>query len=58
VALREDREGRRWSLCEVEGRRAIAAAGGATEDAIGQEVQIVFSRIDADGGSRKARIRA
>jgi hypothetical protein len=31
-------------------------AGGVTEDAIGERVQIGFSRTDADGGLREARI--
>lgn len=56
LAIREDREAQRWAWCEVEGRRIVASANGAAEDAIGESVQIVYSRIDAGGDLREARI--
>jgi len=56
LALREDRKARRWAVCEVEGRKVIADARGVTQDAVGQPVRNVFSRRDADGGLREARV--
>jgi bifunctional non-homologous end joining protein LigD len=57
VALHEDREGRPWGICETERGRGLAAANGVTAAAIGQPVQIIYSRTDADGSLREARIQ-
>ena len=57
VALREDREGRPWGICETQRGRATAAANGVTAAAIGQPVRVIYSRTDADGSLREARIQ-
>jgi hypothetical protein len=41
---------------ETERGRAIATASGGPAAAIGQPVQIIYSRTDADGSLREARI--
>jgi ATP-dependent DNA ligase len=56
LEVREDRHGSRWVVCNVDGRRVIASAAGVDADVIGQSVRIVYSRADADGSLREARI--
>jgi hypothetical protein len=55
LGLREDRDGRRWAICEVDGDRVMTSANGLPPDVIGQPVLVVYSRVDADGGLREAR---
>jgi ATP-dependent DNA ligase len=55
-AVHQDREGRWHALCELDGRRVHAFAGAPTGELIGELVEIVYSRVDADGGLREARI--
>ena len=56
VEVREDRNGWRWVFCDVDGRRVVASAAGADESVVGRPVRIVYSRVDADGSLREARI--
>ena len=56
LEVREDRHGSRWVVCNVDGRRVIASAAGVDADVIGRSVRIVYSRTDADGSLREARI--
>jgi ATP-dependent DNA ligase len=56
VEVREDRNGMRWVFCDVDGRRVVAGAAGAGADVVGRRVRIVYSRVDADGSLREARI--
>ena len=55
-SVRQDRDGRWHALCEADGRRVRALASAQTRDLIGELVEIVYSRVDADGGLREARI--
>jgi ATP-dependent DNA ligase len=52
----QDREGRWHALCEIDGRRVHALAGARTAERIGQVVEVVYSRVDADGSLREARV--
>ena len=56
LEVRDDRHGSRWVVCNVDGRRVIAGAAGVDADVIGQSVRIAYSRTDADGSLREARI--
>lgn len=55
-SVRQDREGRWHALCDVDGRRVHAVAGGRTAELVGQSVELVYSRVDADGTLREARV--
>ena len=54
--VHQDRDGRWHAFCELDGRRVHALAGARTAERIGQLVELVYSRVDADGSRREARI--
>jgi ATP-dependent DNA ligase len=55
-SVRQDRDGRWVALCELDGRRVHALAGARTAERIGEFVELVYSRVDADGSLREARV--
>ena len=55
-AVRQDRDGRWHALCEADGRRIRALASARTTERVGQVVELVYSRVDADGTLREARV--
>ena len=55
-AVRQDREGRWHAVCDVDGSRVHAVAGPHTAERVGQAVELVYSRVDADGSLREARV--
>ncbi|MFZ0090039.1 MAG: hypothetical protein WAL63_11055 [Solirubrobacteraceae bacterium] len=55
-SVRQDREGRWHALCDLDGRRVYAVAGVRTAELVGQSVELVYSRVDADGTLREARV--
>ena len=55
-SVRQDRDGRWLALCELDGRRVHALAGARTAERIGELVELAYSRVDADGGLREARV--
>jgi ATP-dependent DNA ligase len=58
VAVREDREGRTWARCVLEdGRRCPVSADARAQRLVGQRSTVVYSRTDADGSLREARVR-
>jgi ATP-dependent DNA ligase len=56
LSVRQDRDGRWHALCEVDERRVAVFASADTTDLIGELVELVYSRVDANGGLREARI--
>lgn len=44
-------------LCDVDGRTVPAVAGPGDAEQIGEVVRLVYSRVDADGGLREARLQ-
>ena len=54
-SLRQDRDGRWHALCD-DGRRVYAVAGASTAELVGQSVELLYSRVDADGTLREARV--
>ena len=55
-SVHQDRAGHWHALCELDGRRVHAIAGPRTDEWIGQLVELVYSRVDADGTLSEARV--
>ena len=55
-SVHQDRDGRWHALCEFDGRRVHALAGARTAERIGQLVELAYTRVDADGSLREARV--
>jgi bifunctional non-homologous end joining protein LigD len=55
-SVHQDRDGSWHALCELDGRRVHALAAARTPERIGQLVELVYSRVDADGSLREARV--
>ena len=56
LAVRQERQ-RHWhAVCDVGGRRVGCFAGADAVDQVGEAVRLVYSRVDADGGLREARL--
>jgi bifunctional non-homologous end joining protein LigD len=55
-SVRQDRDGRWHALCELDGRRVHALAGAHAAQRVGELIELVYSRVDADGGLREARV--
>jgi hypothetical protein len=58
LAVRQDRDGHWYSVCDVGGRRVVALAGASSADHVGEPVSLVYSRVDADGDLREVRLGA
>ncbi len=56
LTVRQGRDGEWRAVCEVKGRRVTVLAGARTAVWIGRPVELAYSRVDADGGLREARI--
>lgn len=56
LSARQDRDGQWQALCDVAGRWVRALAGPRTAELVGRPVTLVYSRVDADGGLREARL--
>jgi ATP-dependent DNA ligase len=55
-AVRQDRDGMWHAVCDLDGRRVHAVAGPRTAERVGRVVEVVYSRVDADGTLREARV--
>ncbi|MFL5863530.1 MAG: hypothetical protein ACJ780_22605, partial [Solirubrobacteraceae bacterium] len=55
-AVRQARDGEWHALCDVEGRRITVLASAQIAALTGQWVELAYSRVDANGGLREARI--
>ena len=55
-ALRSGRDGNTYAFCELDGRRVTAPASPRLGSLIGQELELAYSRVDADGSLREVRI--
>jgi ATP-dependent DNA ligase len=55
-SVRQDRDGCWHAVCDIVGRRAHALAGARTVERIGQLVELIYSRVDADGSLRDGRV--
>ena len=57
-ALRRGRDGHTYAISELDGRRVTTIGSPRLAAMIGQEVELAYSRIDADGSLREVRISA
>jgi ATP-dependent DNA ligase len=57
-ALRPGRDGHTYAICELDGRRVTALGSPPLAALIGYQIELVYSRIDADGSLREVRISA
>lgn len=57
-ALRKGRDGNTYAISDLDGRRVTTLASPRLADVIGLEVELAYSRVDADGSLREARIGA
>jgi hypothetical protein len=55
-SVHQDRDGLWHALCELDARRFHALATARTRELIGELVDLVYSRVDADGSLREARV--
>lgn len=58
LAVYQDRDGTWQATCEVDGHRVRALAGARAPTQVDSAVEGIYSRVDADGGLREARIAA
>lgn len=57
-ALRQGRDGNTYAISDLDGQRVTTLASPRLADVIGLEVELAYSRVDADGSLREARISA
>jgi bifunctional non-homologous end joining protein LigD len=55
-SVRVARDGQAWAICDVDGRRVAVLASVSANERIGENVQLVYSRVDADGALREVRL--
>ena len=55
-ALRSGRDGNTYAICELDGWRVTAPGSPRLGSLIGQQLELAYSRVDADGSLREARI--
>ena len=56
LSVAQDRNGQWHAVCDVGDRRVRALAGARTVELVGRRVELVYSRVDANGGLREARV--
>ena len=56
--LRKGRDGNTYAISDLDGRLVTTLASPKLAELIGHQVELVYSRIDADGSLREARISA
>jgi ATP-dependent DNA ligase len=57
-ALRKGHDGNTYAISDLDGRRVTTLASPKLGELIGHQVELAYSRIDADGSLREARISA
>jgi len=55
-AVRPGRDGDTYAVCDLGGRRVTTPGSARLSALIGQQVELAYSRIDADGSLREVRI--
>jgi ATP-dependent DNA ligase len=55
-AVRPGRDGDTYALCDLGGRRVTTPGSARLGALIGQQVELAYSRVDADGSLREVRI--
>jgi bifunctional non-homologous end joining protein LigD len=57
-ALRPGRDGHTYAISELDGRRVTTLGSPRLAALLGRQVELAYSRVDADGSLREARISA
>jgi ATP-dependent DNA ligase len=57
-AVRSGRDGHTYAITELDGQRVTTLGSPRLAAMIGQQIELAYSRIDADGSLREARISA
>jgi hypothetical protein len=55
-AVRVARDGQVYAICDVDGRHVAAVASPSASERIGEAVELVYSRVDAEGALREVRL--
>ena len=58
LALRPGRDGHTYAITELDGRRVTTLGSPRLAALLGHQVELVYTRVDADGSLREARISA
>jgi hypothetical protein len=56
VAVRVGRDRQVYAICDVDGRHVAAVASAGASQRIGEAVEVVYSRVDAEGALREVRL--
>ena len=57
-ALRPGRDGHTYAISELDGRRVTTLGSPRLAALLGNQIDLAYSRVDADGSRREARISA
>jgi bifunctional non-homologous end joining protein LigD len=55
-SVRVARDGQVYVVCDVDGRHVAAVASASASERIGEDVELVYCRVDAEGGLREVRL--
>jgi bifunctional non-homologous end joining protein LigD len=55
-SVRVARDGLIYAICDVRGRHVAAVASASASERIGEAVELVYSRVDAEGALREVRL--
>ena len=55
-SVRQDRDGCWHTVCDIDGGVSMRSPVPRIADGLGQLVELVYSRVDADGSLREARV--
>jgi hypothetical protein len=55
-AMGVGRDGQVYAICDVDGRHVAAVASASASERIGEAVELVHSRVDAEGALREVRL--
>jgi bifunctional non-homologous end joining protein LigD len=55
-SVRVGRDGQVYGICDVDGRHVAAVASSGARERIGEAVELVYSRVDAEGALREVRL--
>lgn len=55
-SVRIGRDGQVYAICDVAGRRVAVLASVSANERIGETVELIYSRVDAEGALREVRL--
>jgi hypothetical protein len=55
-SVRAARDGQIYAVCDVDGRHVAAVASASASERVGEVVELVYSRVDAEGALREVRL--